>query len=197
MGRCAAARSRSSRSSQQSCERAQKRFAGRFSYFSWSSWSDPLFTEALQVVEEQLAAHSTYAWNPRNTFHLQMAYLLLWTAIERYAALRYRLDDEATKKVNRVAEEPAFAEKLKAIGPLQRSIQRADKPTEKVKLKSDDPKKSMSYYYQVRSNMVHRGKGMPGDHETVRSSCSELLQIFRHVLGQAKQEAEQARAMLE
>jgi gamma-glutamylcyclotransferase (GGCT)/AIG2-like uncharacterized protein YtfP len=157
--------------------------------FAWSSWEDPLFTSALEVVEHELETHRAWDWNYKNTFHLQMAYLLLWTSIERYASLRYHLKRDATRKVQLVAREPAFGEMLQTVVKEVRSVQRADEPDTKVELKTHDPSEAMSYYYQVRSNMVHRGKGMPRDHQTVLSSCEELLQVFRHVLKAARAEA--------
>ena len=47
----------------------------------------------------------------------------------------------------------------------------------------------MQYYYQVRSNITHRGKGVAQDYELLRDSLSELLPIFRKVLEAAECEA--------
>lgn len=157
--------------------------------FDWSSWNDPLFTTALDVVQEEAETHKTWEWTYKNTFHLQMAYLLLWTSIERYASLRYHLKHDATDKVNKVATELAFSTKLLELVTVKRSVQRADEPMKRVELDPNNPCEAMKYYYQVRSNMVHRGKGMPKDHDIVLSSCNELLKIFRHTLGVAKTEA--------
>lgn len=157
--------------------------------FAWSSWNDPLFTTALDVVQEQVDTHKAWEETFKNTFHVQMAYLLLWTSIERYASLRYHLRHDATNKVKKVATEPAFSTKLLELVTVKRSVQRADEPTRKIELDPNHPCEAMKYYYQVRSNMVHRGKGMPRDHDIVLFSCNELLQIFRHTLGVAKTEA--------
>jgi hypothetical protein len=88
-----------------------------------------------------------------------------------------------------IAKEVAFRDMLEKVVKSNRSVQRADKPTEKVELDPTVPEKAMSYYYQVRSNMVHRGKGMPNDHQIVLSSCRELLEIFTHQLLVAKAES--------
>lgn len=150
--------------------------------YKWSGWTDPLFTVALDVVSETTEANAQWGWSMSNTFRVQMAYLLLWTAIERYASLRYHLKQDATAKVKKVASEAPFAEKLRDVVQLRRSIQRADRPDERLDLIADDPQASMDYYYQVRSNLVHRGKGMPKDHEIVLQCSRELLAVFRHVL---------------
>ena len=155
----------------------------------WSSWNDPLFTDAIDVVLETLDANKQWKWDTKQAFRVQMAYLLLWNSIERYTSLRYHLGGEATKKVHRLADESAFAEGLRQLGADAKSVQRADLPRQRSTFDPNDPKKAISYYYQVRSNMVHRGKAMPYDHGIVVDSCSELVKLFKQVLAQARQDA--------
>src|SRR5262249_24774979 len=61
----------------------------------WSGRKDPHFTVALDVVEETLRTSKKFEWNLKPLFRLEMAYLLLWTSIERYASLRYHLRHKA------------------------------------------------------------------------------------------------------
>ena len=49
--------------------------------------------------------------------------------------------------------------------------------------------KSVAYYYQVRSNITHRGKGAVRDYDMLRDSLTELLPIFREVLEAAERDA--------
>lgn len=154
----------------------------------WSSAEDPLFNEALDevecVTEEQPPAYSNEL---RPFFRQQMAYLLLWSSIERYASLRWSLGTNAARKVERLAYEPSFQEALCKYITEERRIRRADDPAQSIRLSSANPRKAVQYYYQVRSNMVHRGKGgarggTRRDQYIVRASLSELLAIFDHVL---------------
>lgn len=154
----------------------------------WNGWNDPLFTAALSVVDETLAT-SSFEWDLKPLFRLQMAYLLLWSSIERYVSLRYHLGDKATAKVNQLASEPAFAIGLSQYVTESRELYRADDPDKKVRLDPQDPKKSLTYYYQVRSNLTHRGKGVGRDHDLLEKSLKELLAIFRGVLEAAKHDA--------
>ena len=48
---------------------------------------------------------------------------------------------------------------------------------------------ALEYYYQVRSNVTHRGKGIIRDFEIIKFSIEELLPIFRDVLITAFQDA--------
>ena len=149
----------------------------------WDGPNDPLFTAALEVVQESLDAHVNFDWNLKPTFRLQMAYLLLWSSIERYASLRYHLGDRAVEKVMQIADDPQFAQLLKQrVSRLGDRVQRADRPQEHYELNPDHPKKSLRYYYQIRSNITHRGKGVVRDHEIVKDSLKELVEIFKELL---------------
>ena len=151
----------------------------------WSGRKDPLFNEALDVVAETLKNNSQFDYDLKPLFRLEMAYLLLWTCIERYASLRYHLGNKATQKVKNLAEEPAFRAALLEYVCEKRAVQRADKPTEKYVLDANDPSKAIDYYYQIRSNLVHRGKGASDDHERLEKSLRELLAIFKETLDAA------------
>lgn len=155
----------------------------------WDGWDDPLLTSALDVVEETLKSQQKFEWDLKPLFRLQMAYLLLWSAIERYVSLRYHFGDKVTEKVNHLADEPAFATGLRGNVKSKREVYRADRPDEKVVLDPERPEKALSYYYQIRSNITHRGKGVARDHERVLCSLGELLTIFRGVIQSARRDA--------
>ena len=137
------------------------------------------------MVESQ----EQFEWDLKPLFRLQMAYLLLWSSIERYVSLRYHFGDDATKKVGNLASETAFRIGLKDIVAESRNIYRADRPDEKEVLDPQSPEKALKYYYQVRSNITHRGKGVVRDHERLLKSTSELLSLFRRVLKAARADA--------
>jgi hypothetical protein len=56
-------------------------------------------------------------------------------------------------------------------------------------LDPESPEKAVDYYYQVRSNITHRGKGVGRDYNLLRDSLAELLPIFREVLREAERAA--------
>ena len=158
----------------------------------WDAWQDPLLTSALDVVKETMAESSDFTFDLKPLFRLQMAYLLLWSAIERYASLRYDLGKDVLRKVRQLASEEAFAESLRRRVKAPRAVQRADEPGDRQRLDPDDPNRSIDFYYQVRSNIVHRGKAAFRDHEILRVSLSELLPIVRDVLKAARADAKRA-----
>ena len=89
------------------------------------------------------------------------------------------------QKVKQIATEPAFADALRREVREGRRLYRADRAGEEVTLSPTNAARSVAYYYQVRSNITHRGKGVVRDHEILWASLSELLAIFRAVLDTA------------
>ena len=155
----------------------------------WNGWSAPLFTAALDVVEGTLKAQD-FSWDLKPLFRLQMAYLLLWSSIERYVSLRFHLGDRVTDKVGRLAREPAFAEGLRRHVKNRRVVYRADRPGDKEVLEPGQPGKAVQYYYQVRSNITHRGKAVIRDYDLLKASLAELLPIFCEVLKGAERDSQ-------
>jgi len=154
----------------------------------WNGWNDPLFTAALDVVEETIKSQH-FDWDLKPLFRLQMAYLLLWTSIERYVSLRYHLGNKVTEKVGQLAHESAFIRNLRQRVKSRRKVHRADRPGDKEVLDPESPEKAVRYYYQVRSNITHRGKGVVRDYELLEASLAELLPIFGEVLKAAEDDA--------
>jgi hypothetical protein len=155
--------------------------------YGWDGKNDPLFTDALKVIRKTLDDNRGRDEDIESMFKLQMAYLLLWSAIERYASLRYRLGSDAWQKIKRIAQEDIFKKLLHENVEMDveqyRQVQRADDPTEDYKLNPNKPKESLLYYYQVRNNISHRGKGAKiKDHPIVEKSLHELLNIFEGIL---------------
>jgi len=159
---------------------------------NWDGSTDPLFTDALDVVEEIIEEDTKFDWEDKKSFfRLHQAYLLLWSSIERYISLRYGLrgvkgEKSIRDKYKKMAEENGFQEGLKTVYSKDRPRQkvvRADRPQEDAKLDPEDTVASLDYYYQVRSNLSHRGKSAPIDFDILRHSLEELYTIFRcHVL---------------
>lgn len=147
----------------------------------WTSRDDPFFTKALDEIESILNSNSEFESDFKSLFRLQMAYVLLWSAIERYAGLRYHLGTHVNEKVNNLAAEKTFAKSLKKHVDRTDKVYRATDLKE-VTLDPNDPEKSIKYYYQVRSNAVHRGKAVIHDFQIIRSSLEELLKIFKDML---------------
>jgi hypothetical protein len=150
----------------------------------WDGKTDPFFKQGLEEVEAILKANSSFDWEFRSLLRLQMAYTLLWAAIERYAGLKYDLGKRVNEKVYQIAGEKCFTNALKKVVRDKRQVFSVT-DLEKYTLDPSDPEKSIRYYYQVRSNAIHRGKAVTRDFDTVKSSLEELLAIFKELLSES------------
>lgn len=156
----------------------------------WSGRTDPLFTEGLATVEKLIIESGQEPAGPQGFFRAQAAYLLLWSAVERYATFRYGLaGDSIAQKLHLVASEETFRDALRTHVARTDRIQRSDRPQNHESLDATNAARSMDYYYQLRSNVAHRGKAAISDQERLMASSQELLQIFREVLQHAFDEA--------
>ncbi|WP_406537371.1 hypothetical protein [Methanobrevibacter sp.] len=141
---------------------------------------DPYFKEAIDVVEQELNDENKHWSKVDDFFKLQMAYMLLWSSIERYCSLRY--DGQSIGKNNRkFSKEKAFSEGLKSYVKSERKVYSAADLREYT-LNPEKPYDSIRYYYTIRCNTVHRGKALHNDEHMLRQSLTELLNIFKDVL---------------
>lgn len=150
----------------------------------WDGKDDPYFKDAIEEVEDVLRDNSKFSWDFKPLLRLQMAYALLWTSLERYAGLRYHLGKRVNEKVYQIANEEAFCKSLREHVEHPREVY-GSTDLEKYTLDPNSPEKAIKYYYQVRSNAVHRGKAVGRDFDIVRNSLKELLAIFKYMLKEA------------
>lgn len=156
----------------------------------WDWREDPYFTTVLTEIKSILKKTNQRPIGPDDTIpliRLQMAYLMLWTSIERFATLKYNLKKEPHAKIMHIAKEEIYIQSLKkhVKEPKQerdyRVVSTADLSTQ-YHLNPNNPKKSLEYYYQIRSNVVHRGKAVFYDYRLIRRSLGQLLAIFEDII---------------
>lgn len=157
----------------------------------WTTAEDPLFREGRRLVDELAteAVQGPAPPDPTRVLRLQTAYGLLWSIIERYVTIRYDVGEDVWPKLKLLAEEPAFATALARHVDREDVVLRSTAPSKKAKLIPTDPKKSLDYYYTLRSNAAHRGKAAYDDLSRVSDSLSELPSVFDDVFRHALQQA--------
>ena len=155
--------------------------------YEWDSWADPLFTTSFEIIDETIAKEES-SIDGKEFLKLQMAYLLLWTAIERFVTLRhnFRGTDEVMQKIMKLANNNTFQKKLMEIEAIHRDIYSTDNVEKKIKFEVRNPKLCLDYYYQVRCNITHRGKAAIADAKLVRQCLVELANLFKSVIEEAK-----------
>jgi hypothetical protein len=150
---------------------------------SWSLSDDPAFGEGLETVRLVLEEmnHISDTW--QKFFRSQMAYLLLWSILERLSALCFGPGQDPMKRIKRLHELPEM------VNLVRQNVQRFDcvsdsrNPDKTYKLDGTSAKKCFEYYYQIRSNLSHRGKAMFNEFDKVHESLKELLAITEQYLG--------------
>lgn len=155
---------------------------------SWDSWNDSLFTVSFEIIEETIVESDKDDFlNGKQFLRLQMAYLLLWSCIERFVALRYNFrGKEVMVNVHKLANEPKFKELLLNSNGHHRVLYSSDSVEEKRKFDRNNPLSCIKYYYQLRSNITHRGKAAIQDIALVKDCLIELKDIFQKIIEDAK-----------
>lgn len=160
---------------------------------SWSLVDDPAFGPGLETVRRVLeevgsTPDDTFEFNWQRFFRSQMAYLLLWSILERLSALCFGPGQDPMQRIKRLHELPGMEDLVRL------NVQRTDKvsdsrnPDTAYILDATNAKKSFDYYYQVRSNLSHRGKGVLDEFDKVYGSLKELLAITEKYLSELKEE---------
>ncbi len=145
---------------------------------------DPLFSFAMKkigkTVKEIENGKKTIP-NIQNFFNIQQNYMLLWSAIERYASLKYDIN-----KDERVQLAREYSDIFKNVIEEHVDEERVVYNSETLwcnRLDPDNSVGSMFYYYTVRCNIVHNGKEFQfRDFDLLLESLVELYKIFKQVL---------------
>lgn len=156
---------------------------------NYNGKEDPFFKESIQIIKEFMEKE-LYV-NERNLLELQMHYLLLWAAIERYCDLKYG-NQKISENIEEFSDEDIVKESLENLKRFENSSFNEDNERLKVfsakdlreyKLNPKYPEDSIKFYYTIRCNVVHRGKILKyEDAALLKNSLEELLEIFENVL---------------
>jgi hypothetical protein len=150
----------------------------------WSLKDDPAFGEGIRTVRlafEEVTANTN--WNQwEKFFRAQMAYLLLWSILERLSAFCFGPVLEPHKRINLLHSLEQMGMLISKHVHRQDSVTDSRQPNNKYKLDSTDAQNCFKYFYQVRCNLSHRGKAVINEVEKVTLSLAELLSITEEYL---------------
>lgn len=145
----------------------------------WKISDDPAFGGGLAAVQEIVdeIPVSKQGDPLRRFFRAQMAYLLLWSILERLTTLCFGASMPPTQRVNKLHSLPGMTELIAKHIRRKARVFDSRNPKQKFDLDANTPQNCISYYYQVRSNLSHRGKAVFNEIDVVESSLVELLLI--------------------
>ena len=142
---------------------------------------DLLFENGINLIRKNLNTENFY--HEDGFLQLQMNYMLLWSAIDRYCKLKYNKEDEYANRIA-LSEDDLFIDALKNIKnkKVYRKIYTTDSLVER-NFNTNKPKWCINYYYTLRCNIVHRGKSNVGrDLGLLKKATEDLLDIFEYIL---------------
>lgn len=160
---------------------------GREERTNFNGKNDPLFNEAIELIEKNLNS-SKPSMHAENFFELQMNYMLLWSAIERYSSLKYN-EPYKSDNYKKFTKERAFKRCINKYKDKYHEPVYSTDDLRVHKFNADDGYETIFYYYTFRCNVVHRGKSMYGDYDMLKTAAEELLEIFKEVLKDTFDEA--------
>ncbi len=190
----------------------EKVWASRFD----SSWDDPFILNGFQILKKASRANleleqndSLPKWDEEPLFNeflkFQMLFLLLCSILERIMflnggfgknpmeQLKFLSRNKVMNKVfNELAEQQQFSQFKR---PFRRSINPSNNPSEKVDWefipeKEIHPFVALNYYYQLRSNITHRGKSGMKKYPELKMAFEELLFVLERLWNMNKAEAD-------
>ena len=160
-------------------------------FSSWSSVDDPLLRHGLVTVRAAALTHAAAPipaaggedqelWGRFYAMHA--AYLLLWSAVERFTALAYGPAQPAPDRTWRLGDDPRFRECVVAAGvaPSAKTADSRD-PTRTRRIR-EDGSGAMFSWDAARGLVAHPGRTAFADAVLLRRSFVDLHDTFRLVL---------------
>ena len=124
---------------------------------NWTVKNDPIFDSGMALVRQTIEKYGKEffrePFNWERLFKLQMAYLLLWVAIERYCYFRYGLAHEPHQKLSDLSNDIIFQDALQEVLKknskfgCERVVYDSRALDKDIRLKADKPCFSLQYYY--------------------------------------------------
>jgi len=160
-------------------------------FSSWSSVDDPLLAFGMVAVRSTALAHAAAPipalaggdpdlW--ARFYAMHGAYLLLWSAVERFTALAYGPAQPAPDRTWRLGDDPRFKECVVAAGvaPSAKTPDSRD-PTRSRRIR-EDGSGAMFSWDATRSLVAHPGRTAYLDAVLLRRSLIDLHDTFRLAL---------------
>ncbi len=162
----------------------------------WQTARDPLFNFGLNTVSAAIRADGQAPLNPTDSdpgtwdrfYRLQSAYMLACSILERIAFRVVGAEADVTARVTQLGRTSAFIEAVDHVGLVNwgRPVFRSNDPTKLAKL--NESRHFAQWAYQIRSNLMHRGKSAWHEAELVRTALIDLHDVLRvYLLGKVPQ----------
>lgn len=152
---------------------------------SFTSGEDVVLTRGLEAARIALwRAQPSYGREEYYFFDVQMSYMLISSVFERFLSLRYGPLLKPMQKVLALARDPKWAEAVTCVKSIKdlTAVYRSDSgELTKVHFDRADPEGSAKFFYQFRSNLMHRGKGAIRDVARLKDAANGFLEALQEL----------------
>lgn len=177
----------------------------------WNCHQDPLLDKGMAylrrkyfqpLVEVQCDTDRRHSIHSdefyEDIFQRQMAYVFLWTIIDRYKSLKYGLDLDIGEGNRKLAANHCWKEAIRKINVILRNrpidLIRGGINSREVSLRT----KPMDRFYSIRCNAVHRGKAVNNDKAILTQAFMLLYPIMSYIITcDVQHQADRAKKQLE
>ena len=140
---------------------------------------DPLFSDLPVFLKRELENLSD---DDYDYFRIQMYYMMLWSAIDRYCSLKYDSINYQSDNIRALSNDQVFIDSINECNLPHHSDIFSTKNAKPWEWREHSTYSKLYYYYTVRCNVVHRGKDRLTNIGILRQSLEELLMIFDKVI---------------
>jgi hypothetical protein len=156
-----------------------------------TTWNDPFIEDGVSYLENlNLLENQESQLEFFNLFSFQMKYLFLWSIIERFCFFRYGFGKRPNQSVSSLANDLHFQEAINIYKPKPGRIIYSSRDINKIEIIENKYNTYVDYYYQIRSNIIHRGKAIEKDYKILKDAYEEMLKIYSHILIKTREECD-------
>ena len=142
---------------------------------SYDGHDDPFFYRVPKFIHDEL---DNIKYDENFIFRIQMYYILLWSAIERYSKLKYDVSNREADYLNALAKDKVYRDAFKIVDPKNMDPIHAANNAREYIFNKNNQNNIINYYYTIRCNVAHRGKELRNNSIILKKSLNDLLDIF-------------------
>lgn len=142
---------------------------------SYDGHDDPFFYKVPEFIHNEL---DNIKYDENFIFRIQMYYILLWSAMERYSKLKYDVSNREADYLNALAKDKIYRDAFKIVDPKNMDSIRAANNAREYIFDKTNQNYIINFYYTLRCNVAHRGKELRNNSIILKNSLNDLLDIF-------------------
>lgn len=158
---------------------------------NWQSKNDALFDYGMKYLDKEYfdlivtGLRKTKENDFYDYFDLQMAYVFLWTIVDRYCTLKYKLpSSKLNKKYEKFSGDCLFSECYEELLKTEIKLPRVINSSSYYSSENADLTEAQNFLnnlYTIRNNAVHRGKTLFKDVELLKKAFLILYGIMHSI----------------